>query len=266
MRGIIGGAVGCVLAGAAAQPAKASAWTRPKGDIFVIGGYVYDAAPQAFTADGDRVSSDRFRKQEIELYTEYGLTSRVTLFGKLRGQYLDAVIGGEAVETAGLGETEMGARLRLAKGDRWVVSVQGTAVAPGTVIAQGNVRLSSGHPDGEVRALFGHSFRFFGLESFGDLQAGYRYRAGEPGNEYRLDATLGTNLTPRLSWLVQSFNIQTDGTARAPFLNFRQHKVQSSAVIRLSGTTRLEIGGFTTPAGRNVIAESGAKLAVWLSF
>jgi len=77
---------------------------------------------------------------------------------------------------------------------------------------------------------------------------------------------LGVSPTQNWQVLAQSFTTVSAGEARAPFGDFRSHKLQLSGVRRLSDAVGLQVGGFRTVAGRNVIKETGAFTAVWFDW
>jgi len=65
--------------------------------------------------------------------------------------------------------------------------------------------------------------------------------------------------------MAQSFNL-ISGPARPPYQPFRIHKIQFSAVWKVSPSFSLQSGAFFSPAGRNALDERGLVLSVWANF
>jgi hypothetical protein len=66
--------------------------------------------------------------------------------------------------------------------------------------------------------------------------------------------------------MLQSFNLFSAGSAAAPYVYFRSHKIELSWVKRLSGRFSLQAGGFFSPSGQNALVEQGVVLALWTRF
>jgi hypothetical protein len=93
-----------------------------------------------------------------------------------------------------------------------------------------------------------------------------RFRAGAPPNEFRADATFGVQVAPQWLLLAQSFNVVSEGAGRAPFASYDYYKLQLSAVYSLTAAASLQLGGFTTYAGRNALQENGVIFGAWYRY
>jgi len=242
----------------AAGAAHAGAWTEPAGDTQVISSVRASLAWDGFDANGRNVSIPTFRKEELDIYSETGLTDSATLIihPDFINYHPDKPSGG----AIGFGNTEIGFEERLWHDDMQVLSLQATALLPGRTI------LTSGGTDGEVRALYGRAFELFGVEAFADAELAWRLRSRSYAGEIRPELTLG--FKPDADWqvLLQSFNIVTTGRGRTLLFQGEQAKLQLSAVYRLSETLSLQAGAFATLAGSNTPAERGLLTALWLRF
>jgi hypothetical protein len=91
-------------------------------------------------------------------------------------------------------------------------------------------------------------------------------RTGKPADEIRLDATLGVRARADVLLLGQLLNTVSVGHAELPERSLRAHKLQLSAVYDIDKRWSLQLGGFSTLAGRNNIQENALFAAVWLKF
>jgi hypothetical protein len=66
--------------------------------------------------------------------------------------------------------------------------------------------------------------------------------------------------------MVQSFNTQSAGGGDQSYAVYRQHKIEVSVVQRITNHRSLQVGGFASPVGQNVVAEQGIVVSVWDRF
>lgn len=230
----------------------------PAGHTQAILKYERGRADEGFTRGGGRAAIPGVKDDDLSVFVERGLTSRLTLQaqgGVTRGD--DGVQSGEG-------------RAPLSLGLRWtpVVRRQGREVfslyAGGTLLGQGRnsayLPPGAGDFDGEVRGFYGRSARVAGREAFLDLQAARLLRTGAP-NETHLDVTLGYEA--RREWLVLAQAYA--GRAEARGLDPRWLKLELGLVRRL-GAWRAQAGWRQTVAGRLTPREGGPVLAVWRGF
>ncbi len=245
------------------QTAHAAAWTLPTGDVQVITTYTYDGATEAFNDEGDRDLDADFYKQELSVLVEYGALDYLTVYIQPHFQMLDV----NGIEESGHAFTDVGLRLRVLQQDQHVFSLQGQVSLPGDLDGTQDVTLSSGEIEAELRALYGTSFMLGTVPAFLDLQGGYRYREGSPPDEWHADATFGFQAHDAVEVLLQSFNVWAEGEGDdLAYPYFRQHKVQGSLVFHTTEALSLQVGGFYTWAGQNVIAEEGVIASAWYRF
>jgi len=254
-----------IFCAAPLHSAWAGAWTQQQGKGLVIATLAHSVADSGFGDAGQGAPVADFRKTELRAYLEYGVTDWATFVAQ--PEWRDKKTGsgqGEAVR--GLGRIDAGFRLRLWSDDSRVVSVQATGRMPGA--SDDLAPANGGDTDWEAdaRVLYGRGFSLFGRHAFTDMQVGYRVRFGAPADELRLDVTAGIDVTPKVLALAQSFNSVSVGSAEAPFLPTREHKVSASLVYRYDDAWSFQIGGLATIAGRNALRERGAILGLWRSF
>ncbi len=242
--------------------AMGAAWTLPTGDVQVITTYTYSEATEAFDDESERDLDADFYKNELSVLVEYGALDYLTAYIKPHFQMVDV----NGVEESGHAFTDVGLRMRLLHDDANVFSVQAQISLPGDIDGTNDVTLSSGEMDAEIRALYGRSFTIGSVPAFIDIQGAYRYRDGGPPDEFHADATFGWQPADGVEVLLQSFNTWSDGEGELIYPEYRQYKIQGSLVFHATQDLSLQIGGFYTWDGQNVIAEEGVIASAWYRF
>lgn len=245
--------------------ALAGAWIMPAGhgQAAVLG--TWTDANRAFDASGATASSPRTSKYELQGLLEYGVTDRFTVMAMPGLQHIDIAPPVDASRT-GLGYFEFGGRYRLLQGPSWVMSAQATFRAPGVYEPINAAAIGYTDPEIDLRALFGYGTSIAGLPAFLDLQVAQRFRAGQPPNELRLDASFGLSPLPRWMVLAQLFNVFAEGDKPPLFPRYDYHKLQFSVIHDLTAEWSVQLGGFTSIAGSNALQENGLLLGAWYRF
>lgn len=251
-------AIGAALALAAGSPAWAGAWPLAPGTTQAIFKYENGRASDGLDADGSRVAIPHVADDDLSVFVEHGLTSRLTLQGQV-----GATRGDDGyVENSGRGPISLGLRytfLVQARG-RQVFSLYVGGTAPGVGRNAAYAQPNQGRADGEVRLLYGRSALVFGREAYVDLEAARLFRS-ELADETHVDLTVGYEA--RRNWLVL---VQTyAGEAETQPVSARWLKVELGLVRRL-GSWRVQGGWRNTTLGRNVPVEGGPVVALWKSF
>jgi opacity protein-like surface antigen len=244
-----------------AAPASASAWTHAKGEGQAIVTAVYSHSDQRFDAQGDLVDIADYEKEELYLLLEYGVTDDLTVIAS--PSYRHVGIEGDPQDTSGLGYTELGARYKFAEGQSWVMSVQGTARIPGERRRDVLAQVGSTDAEYDLRLLGGSSFKVGEIDGFVDLQGGYRWRDGDPPDEFRLDTTIGIRPAPRVQVFAQLFNTFSNGAGEGIFPSYRYHNAYLSAVYDLDAHWSVQLAGLATLSGENALRERGVTVGLW---
>jgi len=254
--------VGLLLAPAAA---RAGAWTLPDGTGQATVTTTVSSAKRAFSPNGAMQSIGRYSKSEVQGWVDYGMSDRFTAIVAPGLQHVDIAAPNDSQRT-GLGYSEFGGRYSLLQGTSWVLSGQTTLRVPGTNDIGNPAAIGYTGVETDVRALFGAAFPVYGMPAFVDLQLAQRFRAGAAPNEFRADVTFG--IRPAEHWLLlaQSFNVISEDSGSPPFARYEYFKVQLSAVYAFTPALSVQLGGFTTYAGRNALQENGAVFGVWYRF
>ena len=248
-----------------APDALAGAWTLPEGDGQAILGLVVNNADRTFDGSGTVIGGGGLDLIEVTGFVEYGLRDDLTLIGQTTLTSRETAPP-FASDYQGLDYTELGLRQRLAQGERWVISGQGSVRLPGATDSRDPAQAGITDVETDLRLLLGRSGKAAGLPAFAELQTGYRVRFDDPPNEIRVDASFGVR--PHDDWLLlgQSFTTLSDGSARGVFPDSDYVKLQASVVYDVTEAWSVQVGAFATVWGRNALVERAALAAVWRRF
>lgn len=252
-------------AATASAPVCAGAFLLREGEAKIFATSLVSTGDRYFDGAGRRRDRAPLTKIDVQLYGEYGWSDALTLIAATTAQRL-SLSGEDRSSRTGLGRSELGARVRLAERDGWVVSAQSSAIIAG---ARSRRRATVGETDDQLdlRGLVAWSFAAFNRPAFIDVQAGYRARTGDPADEVRLDATLGLRATSKLLLMAQSFNTVATARWSGPYpLKQRIHKAQLAALYDVSETFSLYAAAFVTPTARDALDERGLVLGVGWRF
>lgn len=252
MAGWAGRMAALVVFAAGIAPVEAGAWTKPRGETLMISTqsvHYFDRAPGGISQN----------KLESAVYVEHGWRDHITLVGRAAFQSIDR----SAIEPwRGVGGAEAGARVRLHRADRWVLSAQATAILRTDGENRNNAALGEGGGDLDLRLMAGRSF---GRSTFVDVQTGWRRRPGSAANEVRLDMTAGTHLWRGVRVMGQSFSVWSAGSETG-FDGYASHRLQGSVIWPLTSRSRMQVGAMRTANAYNTGVERSAFVAVWRTF
>ncbi|HXV75774.1 MAG TPA: hypothetical protein VD788_05590 [Candidatus Polarisedimenticolaceae bacterium] len=193
-RSLAGAVLGVLLASAV----HAGAWTPPRATAYTRFSVERFTADEGFDAEGEVVPFEfdgRYTDDTLKLYGEFALRDELALIASIPLQSIEYENRFESGATDGLGDFELGLRLRFV--DRpVVVSFQALVRVPGHYEGEPRLPLGYDQYDAEGRLLLGQSLAagriYYGLE------AAYRWRDREPADEWRYLVELGGLLTRRL--------------------------------------------------------------------
>jgi hypothetical protein len=246
-----------------AGTAQAAAWTQPAGGGQVIVTGIHSHSDKGFDDRGRTIEIDDYDKDEAYALVEYGITDALTV---LAIPSLSRVEVDGAGDKTGLGQSEIGARYRLAATGAAVFSLQGSLRIPGRKRRDRVAQIGATDTEVDLRALAGWNFKLGRHDGFADVQGAYRMRNGGPPNEFRLDATLGLRPAKRLLVMAQYFHVRSDGAGTAGFGKHRYSNLYLSGVYDLGARWSLQLGHIATLSGRNALRERGLAAAIWHRF
>ena len=245
--------------------ALAGAWTLDAGAGQVLVGGTLSTSDLVFNPARQMQDAPRYNKFESQALLEYGVTEHFTaIVGPgLQDIHIEAPVN---AERAGLGYTDLGGRYQLLQADSWVVSGQVLLRLPGTTENANPAAIGYTDVQTDVRALLGHSFVLGSMPAFIDLEAAQRFCTAGAPDEFHADLTFGVRPAPRWLLLVQSFNVLSEGSGTWGYSSYDYEKAQLSVVYAVSAALSLQVGGFSTYAGRNALQENGLVLGAWYKF
>lgn len=271
----------CLIAIAAAffswaNYAHAGAWTRPKGHGQIIINTWFFRTSNQFDSSGTIQPfqyQGKFQQILFNPYLELGVTHRDTLVVNASSGLLKFSNSFGEINSAGMGDIEIGVLHRLnAVESLWAVSGQVTAVFP-AYSANRNPSPGNHQEDVEGRFLVGRSAQWKNRHAYWDVEAAYRYRTGDPSDQFRGDFSAGLDVTPRLLLLAQMYSIKGLGNG-IPFSasnpnaqsDFDLYKAQLSGVLTVHRGTRIQVGWNNSFAGRNTGHGNTMLVAIWKTF
>ncbi len=247
--------------------ANAGAWTAKKGAIYSKSAVNYFVGTERF---GDALPEfERFRDVNFTYYTEIGLQDNLTFFGAAAVKDLRNTSDGVTTDNFGVGDVDLGLRYNFFT-EPFVFSVQGLFKAPFLYDEDAELPLGNGQIDLEGRFLIGKSLGRIGY--FG-LEAGYRYRADDPVDEFRylveygfdvssnvylrtkLDGTLGLGS-------VDEFAAGANAANPSLPLAFDLGKLEYTAGIKVNKTWSFELTGTTNIYGENTLRGTNVQFAI----
>lgn len=242
-------------------PAQGGAWLLDEGETLAIVSMTFARAGKTYDNNGKTHTLHPFDKKEVQLYVEHGASREITLVGKTvwSREELDSPVG--TFTSTGVRFLEGGARMTLGTVRGTRLTLEGITAIHLKEDRSDTVPSQSGDGDFEAALYLGQASTLWGMHVFSDQRLGYRVRFG--GRPDEVNAIITTGLKPDDNWMVllQSSNFITD-ERDAP----EAYKAHLSIVRRLNPILSVELGGYTTYAGRNTVKDSGVKLGFWYEF
>jgi hypothetical protein len=246
--------------------AFAGAWTQDEDRWQVIAGTVLSAADHSYNSP----APIRFRRALATTYTEYGLLADLTLFAATETAYVEVQQGSAAPFHDIDNAVEGGARFRfdpwLGLEDVGIFSAEISLRTAGAFNFAVSANRRTGGDGGQLRLLYGRSFKLWARDAFVDVELGRRFLTGPRPDEMPFDVTAGLWLDPGNMVMAQSFSLFGAAGRIAAYPSFESHKLQLSWVRRLSEGFLLQSAAFVSPAGRNALVEQGVCLSLWSRF
>lgn len=174
----------------------AGAWTQEKGKSYHRLAANYYFADKEFKDDGDSRSiawNGEFTDFNLNYYAEYGVMDELTVIASMYYKMIEREDDYYEYDTRGIGDVDLAARYRLHSSDIGVFSVQGLLKIPELYDEDDDLPLGNGQYDYELRLLYGRSLWPL-IPGYMNLEAGYRWRAEAPSDEFRYLVEIGSDL------------------------------------------------------------------------
>jgi protein XagA len=263
-----------LLIPAFSSDALAGAWTQPAGTYYEKFSFNYYYADHVFDESKDRVRTPnhgRFKDRNLTNYFEIGITDRITAITSLTYKWLHNDYNGGNFAARSYGDIDLGAKVKLYDGKAGIVSSQLLVKIPGLYGSTDALPLGNGQYDLEARLLYGRSFWPL-IPGYGNVEAGYRWRAGAPSNEFRYLAEVGSDFGKilygriKLDGTLSARNGSNMGSWGNPTAtnNFDLGKLEMALGWKVKPTWGFE-GAYTKEIyGKNTSAGSTLTLAVYV--
>lgn len=189
---VYAGALLLALAGAC----HAGAWTLGKGKLYDRISLNLYLADEEFDKSGNRrdmAANGEFSDLNGNNYLEYGLTDRLTLINSLYFKRIEREDDLTRTTTTGVGDIDLGVKAKLHEGTIGVVSTQGLVKIPEAYDRHDPLPLGNGQYDLELRLLYGRSL-YPHVPGYCNVEAGYRWRYGDPSDEFRYLVEFGADI------------------------------------------------------------------------
>ncbi len=199
-----------LLITALATTSFAGAWTAKQNAFYEKLSFNYYYSHEFFSSSGSRggaPNNGKFTDYDISNYFEYGLLDNLTAINSLTYKWLNNDTDQSLSKGHGLGDVDLGLRYKLLDSEKiGIVSTQLLVKIPGTYDKNDPLPLGNGQVDTEIRFLYGRSL-YPWIPAYGNVEIGYRWRDGEPSDEFRYLIEFGVDITKELY-----SRIKLDGT------------------------------------------------------
>lgn len=251
--------------------AHAGAWTAKQGDTYLKGAVNYFDTSSRF---GDQLPDfENFRDINFNIYLEHGLRDDLTFFATSAFKDIEQTSAGETVSNSGIGDVDVGLRYNLTN-DGAVVSIQGLAKLPFLYSETADLPLGNGQIDLEGKVLVGKSF---GPAGYVGLEAGYRYRAEAPVDEFRYLIEYGVDLSEETYFRTKLDGIVGLGSASGASvaanalnaslpIDFDLGKLEYTLGYKFQSGLAAEITGTTNVYGDNTLKGTNVQFAIVSQF
>jgi len=265
--------IGSICSLLLASQCHAGAWTQGKGKFYERFGVNRYFADQQFDSNGNREdfsSNGKYSENYLSNYIEYGLTDRITLINALYYKACQKKDDQTDVKADGLGDVDLGAKFKLYDGSLGVFSVQGLTKIPGDYDSSDKLPLGAGQYDFETRVLYGRSL--YPFPGYCNFEVGYRWRMGDPADEFRYLIEFGVDITKslygrvKLDGTLSMNNGNKLSTSGNPTVNnnFDLGKLETALGYKLTDGWMLEVVYTPEIYGRNT--SSGATYALAIAY
>jgi hypothetical protein len=250
-----------------AAPALAGAWPQAPGALQIILPFTTTRATETYDDDGKSQRRNRFTKQELSPYIEYGLSRNITLVSTLALTHERSSWLGSTTSDRSLSRIEAGARLALGTWQDTLFSLQPLVAWHGSESTSDPFASRRGDIDGELDLTMGQNFQWLGMEGFTDNLIGIRVRPADRPSELKANLTIGVRPTARTMLMLKSESYAAFSGGGGPNpANLRSSKLGISFVRELDKTVSMEFAGMASVSGRNTIKERSLGFALWYRF
>jgi hypothetical protein len=252
----------------------AGASGQQKGNYFNSMKAYYYETDQYFDESGNlRDRGGTFKKYEMNIYVEYGLTDNYTLTLNTFYNWLTDDASGIKLKNQGFTDQEVGLQRIVANGNHGIVAIHGMLIAPGGYSLEDEPRLGYDRFGAEGALLYGNSFEMLDKYGFFDLRLGYRGYSGYPSSQIRVNADVGYDIFSRLQILTSGelhyglkdgYEELVQGSSSIQ-PNYRLLKITLAARFRINEQASLVFGGYRHAWGEESGGGGGGYVSLWFN-
>ena len=256
---------------------NAGAWTMPKGHAYTRIAFNYYYSHQKFADGGSREDfswDGKYKDYNVGLYTEYGITDRLTVLTSLYYKKIKKEDEFIRMTTYGIGDIDLGLKFNVFKGKKGVFSIQGLVKIPEAYDEDDALPLGNGQYDYEIRALMGFSL-WPAIPGYMNFEFGYRWRSEEPADELRYLVEFGMDFTKKFYGRIKLDGIKGLDNGKVvkdlsgnPTLsyNYDLGKLDITFGYKINKKTFLEIEYTPEIYGKNTSAGATYTFAICINF
>lgn len=252
---------------AGATPAMAGAWPQAPGAVQIIVPFSSTTATETYDDDGKSMRRNRYTKQELAPYIEYGFSESITLVGNLALTHEHSSWLGTPISDRAVSRIETGARFALGTWQNTLFSIQPILAWHGAASTDDPFASRRGDIDGEIDITMGQNFTWLGMDGFTDNLIGIRVRPADRPSELKANLTIGLRPSERMMIMLksESYASFSGGGGTAPSA-VQSSKLGLSFVREIDKTVSLELSAMASVSGRNTIKERSLGLGLWYHF
>ena len=171
------------------------AWTQEEGHSYNRLAVNYFYSEKEYVDDSDRVvyeNDGSFQDANLNYYLEYGVTDDLTAIASIYYKQLRREDSTIDIKTYGIGDVDLALKYKILDNIAGVFSGQVLVKVPEFYDENDTLPLGNGQYDVEFRLLYGRSvYPLF--PGYFNLEAGYRWRAEDPADEFRFLVEVGSD-------------------------------------------------------------------------
>lgn len=246
--------------------ANASPWARADGALLVISRAEYFTADLAPLETEAGAIDSRFQRVESNTYLEYGLTTDITIGGKVLYGTSWITRGNTSETSSGISELEGFAQYQMLRSEKHALSFKAAAARAPRRGAGVRTGQQSKGMDGELTALYGRNIIQEPVKIFAAAEVGFRKRFSDAADQIRTQATIGVTPGDRWLLLLEGFSTTSLNNERNLGADFDIIKIQPSVTYRFSRRWVMQAGVNKEVAGRNLALGRTVFFGLWSEF
>ncbi|CUS99273.1 hypothetical protein [Candidatus Kryptobacter tengchongensis] len=252
--------------------AFAGAWTRKAGNVLVVPYYYFYSAEKYYDLNWKKRAIDNggyFEGQGFGIYFEYGFTDNLNFIGNvpfILNKWMDDYT---YKDNYGFGDVEVGLKFKFY--DSKVVFTLQTSIIVPVYSVDREPLLGYRQYAGEIRLLFSGGMRPFGLNSYFNIETGFRKFYSKVASQVRFQFLYGIYFNSLTQGLIQFDGVNSigKGTFATRFnpsieTDYIEGKLSLSLAYRFTYKAWLQAGFFYDVYGKKIGVGRGFFIASWI--